>query len=168
MKNRIMYIPAWILVIVIAAVAFYYFRKQKVKNDIHPYIKTAMKKKNGNPTYDQMLKMDEREFQQWLLLRNETDREKLLAEMIDHEDRTGSFRKTAKGKEVSGGAQAILDVFDIDKNARIVRTFGKVKEVLTENEKEGIDLVEHAIFAKAASDHVGLGDKMEKERNAEK
>lgn len=161
-----MYIPTWILIIVIAAVAFYYFRKRKT-NNIHPFIKTAMEKNNGNPTYDQMLKMNEEDFKKWLTLRNETDRERLLAEMIDHEERTGSFRKTAK-KEVSGPEQAVLDVFDIDKSARIVRTFGKVKEVLTENEKEGIDLVEHAIFAKAASDHVGLGDKMEKERNAEK
>ena len=75
----------------------------------------------------------------------------------------GSFRKTAK-KEISGSEQAVLDVFDIDKSARIVRTFGKVKDALTEDGKEGIDLVEHAIFAKAASDYIGLGDKMEKER----
>jgi len=160
-----MYIPTWILIIVIAAVAFYYFRKRKA-NNIHPLIKTAMEKNNGNPTYDQMLKMNEEDFKKWLTLRNETDREKLLAEMIDHEERTGSFRKTAK-KEISGSEQAVLDVFDIDKSARIVRTFGKVKNALTEGEKEGIDLVEHAIFAKAASDHVGLGDKMEKERGNE-
>ena len=114
-----------------------------------------MKADNGNPTYDQMLKLDEKEFQQWLLLRNETDREKLLLDMIDHEERTGSFRKTAK-KEITGAEQAVLDVFDIDKSARIVRTFGNVKKVLTEGEKEGIDLVEHAIFAKAASDRVSL------------
>ena len=150
-----MYIPTWILVIIIIAVAFYYFRKRKIKNDIHPLIKTAMEKNNGNPTYDQMLKMNEEDFKKWLTLRNETDREKLLIEMIDHEERTGSFRKTAK--KISGSEQAILDVFDIDKSARIVRTFGKVKSALTEGEKEGIDLVEHAIFAKAASDHVGLG-----------
>ena len=125
-----MYIPTWILVIIIIAVAFYYFRKRKIKNDIHPLIKTAMEKNNGNPTYDQMLKMNEEDFKKWLTLRNETDREKLLIEMIDHEERTGSFRKTAK--KISGSEQAILDVFDID-------------------------LVEHAIFAKAASDHVGLG-----------
>lgn len=162
-----MYIPAWILVIIIVGIAFYYFRKQKnsFSQTIHPLIKTATEKNNGNPTYDQMLKLDEKEFQQWLLIRNETDREKLLAEMIDHEDETGSFRMTAK-EEVSGAEQALLDVFDVDKSARIVRTFGKVKKVLTEGEKEGIDLVETAIFAKAASDHVGLGDKMEKERNA--
>lgn len=164
-----MYIPTWtwILILVIAGVAFYYFRRHKNKNsspEIHSLIKTAMDKNNENPTYDQMLKLDEKEFQQWLLIRNETDREKLLAEMIDHEDETGSFRMTAK-EEVSEAGQALLDVFDVDKSARIVRTFGKVKKVLTEGEKEGIDLVEHAIFVKAASDHVGLGEKMEKERN---
>lgn len=157
-----MFIPTWILIIVIAGVVFYYFRKRKA-NNIHPLTKTAMKTNNKNPTYDEMLKLDEKEFQQWLLIRNETDREKLLSEMIDHEERTGSFRKTAK-KEITGAEQSILDVFDINKSARIVRTFGKVKDALTEGEKEGIDLAEHAIFAKAASDHVGLGEKMEKER----
>lgn len=164
-----MYIPTWILILVIAGVAFYYFRRHKNKNsspEIHPLIKTAMKTSNENPTYDQMLKLDEKEFQQWLLIRNETDREKLLAEMIDHEERTGSFRKTAK-KEITGAEQAVLDVFDIDKSARIVRTFGNVKKVLTDGEKEGIDLVESAIFAKAASDIVGLGEKIEKERGVE-
>ena len=159
-----MFIPTWILIIVIAGVAFYYFRQHKNKNsspEIHPLIKIAMKTNNENLTYDQMLKLDEKEFQQWLLLRNETDREKLLSEMIDHEERTGSFRKTAK-KEITGAEQAIFDVFDIDKSARIVRTFGKVKEALTEGEKEGIDLAETAIFAKAASDKVSLnvGDKV--------
>ena len=161
-----MFIPTWILIIVIAGAAFYYFRRHKNKNSspaIHPFLKTAMEANNGNPTYDLMLKLVEKEFQQWLLIRNETDREKLLAEMIDHEERTGSFRKTAK-KEMTGAEQAVLDVFDIDKSARIVRTFGNVKKALTEGEKEGVDLVEHAIFAKAASDIVGLGEKMEKER----
>ncbi len=161
-----MYIPAWLLVIAIVAVAFYYFRKNKTATEPHPLIKKVMEKNNGNPTYDQMLKMSEEDHKKWLILRVETDREKLLSEMIDHEERTRSFRKTAK-KEISGPEQAVLDVFDIDKSARIVRTFGKIREVLTENEKEGIDLVEHAIFAKAASDHVGLGEKMEKERGNE-
>lgn len=135
-------------------VAFYHFRKSKV-NDVHPLTKTAAEKNNENPTYDQMLKLDEKEFQQWLLIRNETDREKLLLEMIDHEEKTGSFRKSAK-KEITGAGRALLDVFDIDKSARIVRTFGEVKEALTEGGKEGIDLVEDAIFAKAATDKVIL------------
>lgn len=122
-----------------------------------------MDKNNENPTYDQMLKMNEEDFKKSLILRSETDRVKLLEEMIDHEERTGSFRKTAK-EEISGSGQAVLDVFDRDKSSRIARTFEKVKEVLTESEKEDIDLVEDAIFAKAASDHVGLGDKIGKER----
>jgi len=151
-----MYIPTWILIIIIAGVAFYYFRRHKNKN-------FSAKASNGNPTYDQMLRLGENEFQQWLLLRNGTDREKLLAEMIDHEKRTDSFRKTAK-KEITGAEQAVLDVFDINKSARIIRTFGEVKSALTEGEKEGIDLVGDVIFAKAASDYIKLGDKIEKER----
>lgn len=46
-----------------------------------------MKTDNENLTYDRMLKLDEKEFQQWFLLRNGTNREKLLSEMIDHEER---------------------------------------------------------------------------------
>lgn len=112
-------------------------------------------------TYDEMLKLDEKDFQNLLCVRNEYNREKLLEEMIKHEEGTGSFRKTAK-EEVSGGEQALLDVFDGKKSTKIVETFEKVKKVLTEGKKEGIDLVEHAIFAKAASDYVllNIGDKV--------
>jgi hypothetical protein len=147
-----MYIPTWILIIIIAGISFYYIRNKKKSSFV------ATEKRNL--TYDEMLKLDEKEFQQWLLIRNETDREKLLAEMIDHEERTGSFRKTAK-KEITVSEQAALDVFDVNKSARMVRLFGKVKSSLTEDEKEGVDLVEHVIFAKAASDHVGIGTKTE-------
>lgn len=157
-----MHIPTWILIVIVTGVAFYYFRKRKA-NNIHPLTKTAMKTNNRNPTYDQMLKLDEKEFQQWLLIRNETDREKLLSEMIDHEERTGSFRKTTQG-EITGAQQAVLNVFDKQKSAEIVKTFGEVKKVLMEDEEEETDLVEDAIFAKAVSDRVGLGEKMEKER----
>lgn len=160
-----MYIPAWLLVIAIAAVAFYYFRKHKTTTEPHPLIKKAMEKNNGNPTYDQMLKMSEEDHKKWLVLRVETDREKLLSEMIAHEKRTGSLRKTAK-KEISGAEQMVLDVFDIDKSARIVRTLGNVKNVLSDSGEKAEDLVKHAIFAKAASDYVGLGNKMERDRSA--
>jgi|SRR3989344_2833930 len=149
-----MYIPTWILVIIIIGIAFYYFRKRQSG----PFVSNKK-----NPTYDEMLKLSEKEFKQVLLIRNETEREKLLAEMIDHEERTGSFRKTARG-EITGAQQAVLNVFDRQKSAAIVETFGKVKEVLMEDGEKETDLVEDAIFAKAASDRVGLGEKMEKER----
>lgn len=151
-----MYIPTWILIIIVLGIIFYYFRKQK---GLHP-----LDLKKNNPTYDEMLKLNEKEFQQWLLIRNETDRKNLLMEMIDHEERTGSFRKTARG-EITGAQQAVLNVFDRQKSAEIVKTFGEVKKVLMEDGGKETDLVKDAIFAKAASDHVGLGDKMEKERN---
>ncbi len=105
-------------------------------------------------TYDEMLELDEEDFKNLLAIRDEYSRVKLLEEMIEHEERTCSFRKTAAGKEVSGSAQAILDVFDKQKSPHIVQAFGTLKSALTEEEKQGIDLVEHAIYAKAASDHV--------------
>ena len=165
-----MYIPTWILILVIAGVAFYYFRRHKNKNsstEIHPLIKTAMKTSSENPTYDQMLKLDEKEFQQWLLLRNETDREKLLSEMIDHEERTGSLKKTAR-KDITHGQQHVLNIFDKEKSSETIKYFKKLEEIMLEDDKEYKSLIEDAIFAKAASDHVGLGNKMEKERNVQK
>ena len=41
-------------------------------------------------------------------------------------------------------------------------------EILLEDDKEEKDFVMDAIFAKITSDHVGLGEKMEKERNTQK
>ena len=110
-------------------------------------------------TYDEMLKLDPEDFKYLLAIRDEYNRVKLLEEMIEHEERTDSFRKTAAGKEVSGSAQAILDVFDRQKGPYIIQTFGKVKKALVGSGGEKIDLVEHAIYAKAASDHIGLGKK---------
>jgi hypothetical protein len=151
-----MYIPTWILIIIVLGIIFYYFRKQK---GLHP-----LDLKNNNPTYDEMLKLNEKEFQQWLLIRNETDRKNLLMEMIDHEERTGGLRKTIR-KEITPGEQAVLNVFSKEKSAETISALGKLGEIVLEEDKEQQDFVQDAIFAKAASDHVGLGDKMEKERN---
>jgi pantothenate kinase len=115
-------------------------------------------------TYDEMLDLSQEDFRNLLLIRDEYNRTDLLEEMIDHEERTGSFKKTAKAG-TSGAEQAILDIFDRQKGAHIIETFKKVKNALTEGDKEGIDLVQHAIYAKAASDHVGLKNKLDKENN---
>ena len=154
-----MFIPTWILIIVIMGVGFYYFRNKKRTNSVVS--------KKSDPTYDEMLKLDEKEFQQWLLIRNETDREKLLVEMIDHEERTGSFKSTAK-KEVSGAEQAVLDIFDKNKSARVTNFLDRLSKIVSVFGKKDEDLVQAAIFAKAASDKVGLGEKMGKERLVQK
>ena len=117
-------------------------------------------------TYDEMLKLGDEDFKNLISLREECNRAKLLEEMVDHEERTGSFRKTAR-KEISGPEQAVLDVFYKDKSTKTVELFDKVKNTIAENDKAGIDLVQEAIYAKAASDHVGLGDVMEKRRSNE-
>jgi hypothetical protein len=182
-----MYIPTWILVIGII-LAFYFFvvkrSKKGIENstsqektltvyDLDGDQKGMLKhlsdyrKRTGNkmPTYEEMLKMKEDELQTWMLYRvQKENRGELLEEMIAHEEKTGSLRKTVR-KEITEGEQAVLNVFDREKSAGIVKFLGKMGEILLEYHKEEKDFVMEAIFAKIASDHVGLGEKMEKERN---
>ena len=141
-----MYIPVWILIIAMLGIGFYYYNKKRANSRM-------LNKKD--PTYDEMLKLSEKEFQQWLLIRNETDREKLLAEMIDHEERTGSFSKTAK-KEITKQEQLVLDVFNREKSREVIKWLEKLKGFT------GYNAVQEAIFAKASSDHVRLEEKLKK------
>lgn len=158
-----MYIPAWLLALAVAVIGIYYFRKQQVvKNSAFFYSKQilsdSIEESLKNTSYDEMLKMNKDDFRNCIAYRTEMDRERLLLEMIEHEEQTGSFRSTAK-KELSGAEQMVLDIFVIDKSARVVRNLGNLKRVLSDSNEKAEDLVEHAIFAKAASDHVGLSNK---------
>lgn len=98
----------------IVAIGIYYFRKQKIakgstsafsKQILNDSIEESLK----NTPYDEMLKMNEDDFRNCIAYRAEMDRERLLLEMIEHEERTGSFRSTAK-KELSGAEQMVLAV----------------------------------------------------------
>lgn len=109
-------------------------------------------------TYNEMLKLNEEDFISLLSIRDEYNRKKLLEEMTEHEEQTGSFRKAA-GEEISGAKQALIDVFNRNEGAEITQAFEKVKEALASNGEKEIDLIESAIFAKAASDHTKLGEK---------
>jgi len=184
-----MYIPTWILVIGIVAVIYFFVVKRSKKNnnssasqktltadDLDGDQKDMLKhlsdyrKRTGKQmqTYEEMLKMNENELRTWTLYRiQKENREKLLEEMIAHEEKTGSLRKTVR-KEITSGEQTVLNVFDREKSSGTVNALGKMGEILLEDDKEEKDFVMDAIFAKITSDHVGLGEKMEKERNTQK
>lgn len=107
------------------------------------------------PTYTEMLEMSADEFKKWIVFRVENPhRDQLLKEMIVHEESTGSFKNSAR-KEITPAEQVVLDVFNPAKSVEIVSLLGRMKDILGENE-EPSDLVQDAILAKAASDHVGL------------
>jgi len=106
------------------------------------------------PSYDEMLKMGEEDFQEVLLLRTETPyREKLLEEMLEHEKKNGSFAKTATG-EISDTQKLILGVFDEDKSVESISLLHRASEQANKHGGDEIDLVNDAIFAKATSDLV--------------
>lgn len=150
-----MYIPTWILIVIIIGITFYYLRKRQSGSFVS---------NKNNPTYDEMLKMNGDDFKKWIIVRSEKpNREKLLQEMTDHETRTHSFAKTARA-EITPTEQAVLNVFNKDKSVEVADFLDRLSKIASEDGSEEKDLVQDAIFAKAASDHVGLGAKMEKER----
>lgn len=192
-----MYIPIWIIVIV-AAVGFWYVlqRLKRVenhvgvsksteqeidaRNDLTPDQKemlkhiSAYRQRTGKemPTYKEMLALSKEEHQSWLIFRALKDnREKLLAEMIEHEEKTGSFGKTARGNDPPH-TKLVLDVFKKDRSEEVTDVLQRLSDTANElgYEKDGGkgDIIRDAIYAKAASDYVGLGEKMEKDRHAEK
>ena len=152
-----MYIPIWILIVAIIAI-FYFIIKRFRKIESHLNIS---KGEVGAkiPTYDEMLKMNEDDFKKWITIRSEKpNRIVLLQEMIDQETRTHSFANTAR-KEITPASQAVLDMFNKDKSTDIADFLERLSNVASEEGDGDTDLVQDAIFAKAASDHVGLGAK---------
>lgn len=105
------------------------------------------------PVYETMLKMDAPDFKKWVLLRSEPEyRDRFIQDMIDHEEVTKSFEKTAKNTD-EGGERVALNVFTREKSAETVKWLNKLSE-LSDSKK---DMVREVIFAKATSDYVHLG-----------
>ena len=151
-----MYIPIWILMVVIVGAAFYYFSKKQKEM---PAQQKAISQSNlgeadkdwlddenwkeimlqhlskypqrtgkNMPTYDEILKLDEDEFKAWLFVMANSDHEKdTLEQMIDHEERTHSFEKT-KREDASVFTKAILDVFRRERSKEIVDLLKRVDE----------------------------------------
>ena len=103
------------------------------------------------PSYEEILKMKEDLAQKVFLERHTADLKSLLAEMIDHEERTGSFAKTARG-EIKPAEQMILNVFSKEKSKEITDLFDKIDNALTDSESGAPNLIDDAVFAKFASD----------------
>ena len=109
------------------------------------------------PSYDEMLAMNVDDLRKWVLLRSQREhRDKLIQEMMRHEEVTHSFQKTAKDPAIEGEHVA-LNVFDSEKSAGAVEWLDKLGEL----SGSGEDFVREVIFAKAASDHVHLGTHIE-------
>ncbi len=114
------------------------------------------------PKYGQMLSMPEEDFKKLLLVRLEhPHRQKLLGEMIEHEERTHSAEKTMLGKEINQTTRMVLDVFNREKSKEIVELLEKTRMTLAETTQDATDLVRDAMLAKATSDFVHLGTQRE-------
>lgn len=193
-----MFIPTWILIIVIAGVAFYYFNKsrkvalpqQKVAsksgvletkenwlNDenwkekmLEHLSKYPERTGRETPTYDEMLNLDKDEFKAWIFVRSAPDfQDELIKEMLDHEEKTGSFTKTGRNDD-GPFTKLILDVFNRARSKKVVDVLRRMSETANKLIDEGADgekadSIQNAILAKATSDYYKLGEKMEKENN---
>lgn len=182
-----MYIPTWILIVIILGICFYYFNKRQkevvvdlsknaVADDdwfeadnwreimlqhLSKYPKRTNKK---SPTYEEMLTLDKDEFKSWIFLRSTPDfQDELIKEMLDHEEKTGSFTKTAK-KDDTLFTKLILDVFNRERSKEVIDVLRRMSETANKLVDEGIegekgDSVRDAILAKSASDYYKLGDR---------
>jgi len=104
--------------------------------------------------YAKMLALPEEDFKNMLVARIEKPYiTQLLQEMIDHEEETHSFAKTAPKRELTAGEKGVLKIFSSDPTRLGVALSEKVKEYTD------INIIQEAIFAKAASDRFGLGTK---------
>lgn len=66
------------------------------------------------PTYEEMLKLNREEFESWLFFRiQKPNRKKLLMEMIEHENKLGSFEKGGK-KEISSLLEKEISSSNVD------------------------------------------------------
>lgn len=190
-----MYIPTWILIIIIAGVLYYFYTKRKsgvVKDDqtisstqdtkkedwlesenwrevaLEHMAKFPKRTGKSRPTYEELLELDEDEFKAWLFVKAEGDnQEQTLKEMITHESKTGSFTKTARN-DIPPHEQLILNVFDKDKRAETIKALKNLDKVANElrGEEDNEDIVKQSIWAKATSDYFKLGENMEKNKRS--
>jgi len=182
-----MYIPTWILIIIVAGVFYYFYTKKKSDKENVPDTKedwlesenwrevalehmAKFPKRTGKsrPTYEEMLELDEDEFKAWLFVKGEGEnQEQTLKEMIEHESRTGSFTKTARN-DIPPHEQLVLNVFYKDKSAETIKALRNLDKVANElkEEKDNEDIVKQSIWAKATSDYFKLGEKLDNSKGS--
>jgi len=101
------------------------------------------------PTYPEMLLMNEKDLEKWIILRTEPAyRKELIHEMILHEEKNHSLNKSTK--KITPAQQLILDLFDKNKSSETLKLFEKIEP------ETGIDLAREAMMAKAATDFCKL------------
>jgi hypothetical protein len=144
-----MYIPTWLLIIIIAGVFYYFYKRKtpqisgvpsspsnitddKISEDwldsenwkeiaIQHLSKFPQRTGRKRPTYEEILNLDEDEFKAWMfVMAGEENQQETLKEMIAHETKTGSFTKTGKENDPPH-VKMIVDVFNKDKSEEIVR-----------------------------------------------
>ena len=108
---------------------------------------------NETLTYDEMLKLGEKDFKKHMRTRDSSDREKLLEEMINHEERTHNFRKVLGCQPLLRDDYLVIDVFYKKTSAHLVELFEKIKDIFIKAGKEPVDLVKDAISIKAGADY---------------
>ena len=179
-----MYIPTWILIIIIIVVFYYIIKRfRKIESHIstsenqeNPLLEgltndqkqmanhiAKYKKKNGKemPTYEEMLGLNEEEFVSWVLFRIiGPNREKLIKEMVEHEDKTGSYAKTGR-KDDPAHIRFILDAFKKNKNKEVVARLQSLTDTVNKygykdgDNRKG-DIIRDIIFDKSTLDYAEL------------
>lgn len=116
------------------------------------------RKRSGRemPTYEEMLKLSKEEFQTWLLFRvQKPNRNKLLTEMIEHGEKTGSFGKESR-ERISELLEKEIDSPHLQFAQGIFKKDNKKMVQILEDENVGGDEIRDSIFAKAISDYMPL------------
>ncbi len=114
------------------------------------------------PSYEEMIMMTKEEVGMWTVIRVDGRfRDALLQEMIEHEEKTGSFRGT-KTSAIGWEGELLLNLFNRTKSAEIAALLEKTKRVLVDGvgeQESDVDLIMEAIMAKSASDWAIWGKK---------
>jgi Mg2+ and Co2+ transporter CorA len=114
------------------------------------------RKRSGReiPAYEEMLKLSKEEFQTWLFFRvQKPNRNELLAEMIEHEEKTGSFGKESK-ERISELLEKEIDSSHLEFAQGIFKKDNKQIIQILEDENVAGDEIRDSIFAKAMSDYM--------------
>lgn len=127
------------------------------------YSKTGKKER---PTYEEILQMDKDALQTWILMRiQKPEQEKLLEEMIEHEEKTGSFGKTFR-EDDPPFYKLFTGLFRRTTSKKIKEMLEHMDQTLEKyGRKSDSDVVKESMMAKSIEDYysVGRGSQQAKE-----
>lgn len=140
-------------------------RSQKINNQISEKVMLkivsdyyAKKGASKKPLYEEILQMDKESFQTWMLMRiQKPEQERMLQEMVDHEEKTGSYEKTFREDDPSF-YKLFLDLFKRDKSKKTQEVLESMKWTLEKyGEKTDADVVKESMMAKCIEDYYSIG-----------